>query len=147
MNTVHSSSMFYHEYSCSIWACGGSLTHLCVAPIGMPLASLVPLLATANMPPLEPLYTGRHYHTGCPTMQMNGQSLSLMGTGREASLAILLIKVIQIDLCLFRQHCVHVHGSRPGAGALLMGKHLAECLVVFGHWRMSPKGRKGSGYF
>lgn len=46
-------------------------------------------------------------------MQMNGQSLSLMGKGGEASLAILLVKVIQIDLCLFRQHYVQVHGLVP----------------------------------
>lgn len=52
-------------------------------------------------------------------MQMSRQSLSLVGKGGEASLAILLAKVIQIDLGLFRQHCMQVHGSRPGAGALL----------------------------
>jgi hypothetical protein len=48
--TLSSTLFLYHEYSCSIWTCGGSLTHLCVAPTEMPPASLVPLLATANKP-------------------------------------------------------------------------------------------------
>lgn len=67
-------------------------------------------------------------------------------TDGETSLAILLAKVIQTDLCLFRQHCVQVHGSKPGARALLMGKTFGRVLGSIWALEMSPKGRKGPGY-
>jgi hypothetical protein len=70
-----------------------------------------------------------------------------MEKGGEASLAILLVKVIQIDLCLFRQHYVQVYGSRPGAGALLMGKPFGRVLGNIWALGMSPKERKEPGYF